>query len=125
MNLNQVTLPASDITVSTSFYLGLGLKLIVDSPDYVRFECPEGGSTLSLHRSPAAGTNSGVVVYFELRNLDASVDDLISRGYAFDQMPTDERWLWREARLRDPDNNVICLFYAGDNRKNPPWRIDT
>ena len=44
---------------------------------------------------------------------------------AFDRLPTDERWLWREARLKDPAGNVLCLFHAGENRKNPPWRIDS
>ena len=33
------------------------------------------------------------------------------------------RWLWREARLVDPSGNVICLYHAGENRLNPPWRV--
>jgi hydroxymethylpyrimidine/phosphomethylpyrimidine kinase len=32
-------------------------------------------------------------------------------------------WLWREARLRDPSGNEICLYHAGANRRFPPWRI--
>lgn len=28
-----------------------------------------------------------------------------------------------EAILKDPDGNQLILFHAGDNRKNPPWRI--
>ena len=27
------------------------------------------------------------------------------------------------AYLRDPAGNLICLFWAGENRKNPPWRV--
>jgi hypothetical protein len=23
----------------------------------------------------------------------------------------------------DPDGNKIILFFGGDNRKNPPWRV--
>jgi hydroxymethylpyrimidine/phosphomethylpyrimidine kinase len=34
-----------------------------------------------------------------------------------------QRWLWREAWLRDPAGNSICLYHAGDNRRFPPWRI--
>jgi hypothetical protein len=41
----------------------------------------------------------------------------------FDTPPADQRWLWREARLRDPDGHELCLFHAGDNRLNPPWRL--
>jgi hypothetical protein len=31
--------------------------------------------------------------------------------------------LWREAYLHDPDGNVVCLYHAGENRRNPPWRM--
>ena len=34
-----------------------------------------------------------------------------------------QEWLWREAYTSDPNGNRICLFYAGENRKNPPWRV--
>lgn len=63
------------------------------------------------------------MVYFEDDDLDATVERLIARGIAFDQFPRDERWLWREARLTDPAGNVLCLFHAGEMRKNPPWRV--
>jgi hydroxymethylpyrimidine/phosphomethylpyrimidine kinase len=35
----------------------------------------------------------------------------------------DQRWLWREAYLRDPAGNVLCIYHAGTNRRFPPWRI--
>jgi len=31
--------------------------------------------------------------------------------------------LWREAELFDPGGNRILLYFAGQNRINPPWRI--
>jgi hypothetical protein len=34
-----------------------------------------------------------------------------------------QKVLWREAHLRDPDGNMLCLFYAGKNRLDPPWRL--
>ena len=48
MNLNQVTLPVSDMAKATEFYLLLGFTQIVDAPHYARFECTEGSSTFSL-----------------------------------------------------------------------------
>jgi hydroxymethylpyrimidine/phosphomethylpyrimidine kinase len=27
------------------------------------------------------------------------------------------------AWLRDPAGNQLCLFRAGENRRNPPWRL--
>lgn len=124
MQLNQVTLPAVDVAKSIEFYSGLGLRLIVSAlPRYARFECPEGGSTFSLHQVSKRPESSDAVVYFECEDLDARVTCLQSSGYTFSQEPKDESWLWREARLSDPSGNVICLYWAGANRRNPPWRI--
>lgn len=123
MNLNQVTLPATDIERSVAFYRRMGFKQIVASPDYARFECPGGDSTFSLHRVVGTVRDTQVVVYFETPTMDAEVQRLLAAGIEFTQLPRDERWLWREARLNDPDGNVLCLFRAGEARKNPPWKL--
>ena len=122
MRLNQVTVTVADIDVAVAFYNTLGLQLIVKSPHYARFMCPEGDSTFSIHVGEVA-TNPSTVVYFENDALDILVERLKVAGLQFDTEPTTERWLWREARLRDPSNNPICLFQAGSNRLNPPWRL--
>ena len=122
MNLNQVTVPALDVAASVAFYRTLGLVQIVDAPHYARFECPEGDSTFSVHRTELAA-KPGLVIYFEVEDLDRRCRELAAAGIVFDQEPQDEPWLWREARLRDPSGNIICLYWAGENRKNPPWRI--
>lgn len=124
MNLNQVTLPATDVARSAAFYRSLGVLQIVENlPSYARFECPDGGATFSLHEAPSPAPGSGFVVYFECTELDATCAALAASGIRFDSMPADQRWLWREARLRDPDGNVICLYHAGENRRFPPWRL--
>jgi hydroxymethylpyrimidine/phosphomethylpyrimidine kinase len=122
ISLNQITLGARDYCASVAFYTALGLRQIVDSPDngYARFEA-DNGATLSIHADSSAATGS--VVYFESRRVDGWVGELIDQGFVFDQMPSDEDWLWREARLRDPHGNIICLYSAGENRRYPPWRI--
>ncbi|ANM29187.1 hypothetical protein ABI59_05630 [Acidobacteria bacterium Mor1] len=124
MNLNQVTLPSIDIEASKIFYREMGFTLIVDSPHYARFECPEGEATFSVHIVDEVPADTGVVIYFESDRLDARVEELEDIGFVFDQKPTEQRWLWREARLRDPSGNTICLFHAGENRRNPPWRVE-
>lgn len=124
MNLNQITLPASDIERSASFYRGMGFIQIVDSARYARFECPEGDATFSVHLVEPLPAETGVVVYFECSDLDDRVAQLQAKGFEFSKLPADERWLWREARLADPAGNTICLFRAGENRKNPPWRVE-
>ncbi|MBU2926034.1 VOC family protein [Colwellia sp. 4_MG-2023] len=123
MNLNQVTLPVNDMEVSTKFYRTLGFTQIVDTPHYARFECPEGGASFSLLLEKAKITNSAVI-YFEHEALDNWVNDLKVRGINFDQEPTDQSYLWREAILHDPSGNKIKLYWAGENRLNPPWRVE-
>lgn len=124
MNLNQVTLPVSDFDRSVAFYRDMGFTLIVHAPPrYARFECPDGDSTFSIHTVEHPVSTTGLVVYFECADLDARVERLIASGFEFTKLPADERWLWREARLSDPSGNVLCLYWAGDNRRNPPWRI--
>jgi hydroxymethylpyrimidine/phosphomethylpyrimidine kinase len=119
--LNQVTVPAHDLAASEKFYRLLGLRQIVRAhPRYARFET-EGGATLSI----AADTvHTAPVVYLECGDLDVTVDYLRNQGLAFDQKPTDETWGWREARLKDPAGNMICLYQAGEMRRFPPWRVD-
>ncbi|MCB0503059.1 MAG: VOC family protein [Bacteroidetes bacterium] len=126
MNLNQVTVPSKDLTKAVLFYQQLGLKLIVDAlPHYARFECPNGDATFSIHLVDELPVGEGVYVYFECDNLDDKVEQLKSKGVLFDQNPTDQKWLWREARLKDVDGNQLILFHAGINRKNPPWKLAT
>ncbi len=124
MNLNQVTVPALDVAQSVAFYEQLGLRLIVAAlPRYARFECTAGDATFSIHQVAALPAGEGVTVYFEHEGLDAWVAELQAKGIAFEELPTDKAWLWREARLKDPAGNQLILYYAGVNRKNPPWRI--
>ena len=123
MQLNQVTVAVSEVERSVRFYRALGLVPIVLSSHYARFVCPEGRSTFSIHRSDVP-VSSTTVVYFECDELDATVANLEAAGIVFDSPPADQQWLWREARLRDPDGNPICLFHAGRNRIDPPWKVD-
>jgi predicted enzyme related to lactoylglutathione lyase len=96
---------------------------IVAAPHYARFRSPQGDASLSIHRVQVLPQPSPAVIYLECDRLDEQVAQLQAAGLSFDQEPRDEPWLWREARLRDPAGNVICLYRAGENRLNPPWRV--
>jgi len=125
MNLNQITIPSIDVKKAVEFYKTMGLKLIVNSiPRYVRFECPDGDATFSIHHTETLPTGNGITIYFEDENLDSWVKSLQEKGIVFSELPNNKEWLWREAHLQDPDGNSIILYKAGTNRKTPPWRID-
>ncbi len=124
MNLNQITVPSLDVAKSIAFYKNLCLELIVSTgPHYARFVCPDGSSSFSVHLVDALPIGEGTWIYFECEDLDERVMHLQAQGLEFDELPTDKPWLWREARLKDPDRNQIILYYAGENRLNPPWRL--
>ena len=125
MDLNQVTVGAVDFGKSLEFYRMLGLKLIVLAEGrYARFELPSGAATFSIHHDVehVAGRNT---LYFEVDDVDQVHAALAAKGVVFDSEPTDERWNWREARFKDPSGNRLCLFHAGQDRRFPPWRINS
>jgi len=129
IRLNQITLGATHMAASVSFYQKLGLNIIVDSaPRYVRFEFPlppDGGepATLSLHSlAPDWQTsNSAPLIYFEVDDIIAFLRDADLSPIA---PPIDQRYLWREADIVDPAGNRIRLYTAGSNRRFPPWRVE-
>jgi catechol 2,3-dioxygenase-like lactoylglutathione lyase family enzyme len=124
MRLNQVTAAARDLDASIAFYQTLGLKLIVKSPHYARFELPAGEATFSLHICDGdIPRENAPQLYFEVDDVDAEIARLKDAGVAIERGPVDQTWLWREAWLRDPAGNAICIYHAGENRRHPPWRI--
>ena len=125
MRLNQVTVQSTNLVKSVRFYTLLGLIQIVASDHYARFVCPDGDTTFSVDAVKEMSAGDGPVIYFECDDLDARVEALTESGLVFRSGPTDQRWMWREARLDDPDGNEICLYHAGEYRLNPPWRIES
>ena len=122
--LNQVTVTGKDYELSVAFYTRLGLKQIVaNPPDYARFETA-GGATLSIQIDPDETISATTAIYLECDDLDDQVDRLARDGMPFEHGPRNQPWMWREARLRDPDGNIIFLYKAGEARRFPPWRID-
>jgi hydroxymethylpyrimidine/phosphomethylpyrimidine kinase len=121
--LNQVTVTGTNYDRSVEFYRKLGLKQIVaNPPDYARFETA-GGATFSVQIDPEEKIIATTAVYLECDDLDQRVEQLARSGLAFEHGPRNQPWMWREARLRDPDGNIIFLYKAGEARRFPPWRM--
>jgi catechol 2,3-dioxygenase-like lactoylglutathione lyase family enzyme len=131
MRLSHVTLQVTDMERSRAFYLALGFERIVDEPHYVRFlarmgEGP-GDETLSIeHREGPCRPAAQIGLEFpSARALDDYVAQLRSRGITVVEGPVDREWLWRDARVVDPDGHELMLFHAGRNKLDPPWRVRT
>jgi catechol 2,3-dioxygenase-like lactoylglutathione lyase family enzyme len=123
MRLTQITLSCPDLDEGWRFYCALGFTPIVDSrPHYARFVFPDGEATLSLDHDET-GAHGGVEIGIECEDLDAVHGRLTAQGFGFEHPPVDQRWLWREARLKDPGGHVLLLFQPGQNRLDPPWKL--
>tara|TARA_R110002072_G_scaffold1598_3_gene13565 strand:+ start:22608 stop:23015 length:408 start_codon:yes stop_codon:yes gene_type:complete len=125
MNLNQITLPCTNVQQSVDFYKRMGFNLIVLSDHYARFESSLGEATFSLHLAPQAMASQSVVIYFEVESVPDAVLELKNLGFEILQETRDQPWLWTEAYIQDPGGNRVCVYHAGENRKNPPWRINS
>ena len=117
--MNHIIISVSDLQRSIDFYKMLGLHLTVRADLYCRFIVPGNNATFSLHLGHDIQPES-TVIYVENEKLEEVVQLLKDRGIIFEQEPKGDPWLWREAYLRDPDGHRICLYYAGENRSNPP-----
>jgi hydroxymethylpyrimidine/phosphomethylpyrimidine kinase len=121
--LNQVTVTGTNYERSVEFYTKLGLRQIVaNPPDYARFETA-GGATFSVQIDPDEKILATTAVYFECDDLDERVEQLARNGIPFEHGPRNQPWMWREARLRDPDGTIIFFYHAGEARRFPPWRM--
>ena len=47
----------------------------------------------------------------------------LGKGMHSEMEPISEKWLWREARLKDTDGNQLIRFHGGKNKPNPAWKI--
>ena len=127
MNLNQVTVPSTDVRRSIDFYRSLGLVLIVENlPSYARFECPEGDATFSVHQINQPPGSPGAVVYFECEDLDATVARLKEGGLRFESQfkispGSGEKHSWMTRLPRDL-RRLIELGEPGSERKCFEWK---
>jgi catechol 2,3-dioxygenase-like lactoylglutathione lyase family enzyme len=127
MRFNHVILVVSDLERSKAFYKTLGLIQIVDTPPrYARFRLPDGDATISIEvDADVSGAPGAAQIFFECPDIDERAADLKAKGVAFYQEPMDMFYLWREARLRDPDGHDIRLYKENEPgvRLDPPWKI--
>ncbi len=125
MRLNHVTLIVTEFERSVAFYKSLGLVPVVhEPPRYARFRCPDSDETLSIEVTGEPSAAARAQLFFECPDLDGTVAQLKARGLHFTQDPTDMPYLWREARVQDPDGHDIRFYFAEDNRLNPPWKVE-
>jgi lactoylglutathione lyase len=117
---DYVILIVEDLNRALEFYTGvLGLKLGHRSGDYAQLDT--GVTRLALYtRSAMAKTLGmslerpsanapGFEIGFKVDDVDAVVNELVTRGASLAVPPTDRFWGQRTAYVRDPDGHLIEL----------------
>ena len=105
----SVTLYISDLQKSTQFYQEtLGLNKKYEYPSYVGFECG-GVETGLIPREKLEIGKDGPSIQFLVEDVDKTCKALKDKGVRFTVEPHDEPWGGRQARLQDPDGNILEL----------------
>jgi predicted enzyme related to lactoylglutathione lyase len=77
-------LPASDVSRARKFYEEIvGLKPKVEFSGGVIYEC--GGADVFLYPTPNAGTSKASQAFWQVKNVEAEVKELKSRGVKFEE----------------------------------------
>jgi catechol 2,3-dioxygenase-like lactoylglutathione lyase family enzyme len=116
----QTSIAVSDLTRAAEFYEGrLGLSVVEETPESRVYACG-GDTSLHVYVSPtqARGATATLATFY-VGNLGRVVDELASRGVAFERyddpgLTTDEKGIHdmgggRVAWFKDPDGNTFAI----------------
>jgi catechol 2,3-dioxygenase-like lactoylglutathione lyase family enzyme len=80
----QAMIPATDLARARAFYADtLGLKVVSENPEGVEFET--GGVRFGIYPTRANAGSGATVAGWMVKDLEAEMDDLRSRGITFDE----------------------------------------
>lgn len=110
MWLRCINIPTNDVARMRDFYttaLKAGYDESHGGPD--RCEILTQGVTLVICRiqAPVQINPESCGLEFEVEDVDAEYERLLSAGVAFDSPPVTYPWGWRAIGFKDPDGNHI------------------
>ena len=111
----------TNLTVARRFYAEtLGLH-VVEEGAALWLHLP-GGGRVFMYPKPDHQPATFTILNFQVDDIDAAVDELVSRGVTFEHyasIPADEKGIVREgpgpniAWFKDPDGNILSVLQAG------------
>ena len=113
------SIAVSDMSRATGFYEGkLGLSGGQEQPDGGRtYDCA-GGSKVHVYPSQNAGGGGATLAWWEVDDLEGTVDELTANGVTFEQygepFNTDAKGIAHlgdlaAAWFKDPDGNILAI----------------
>lgn len=115
------TIAVRDLIAAEAFYgTTLGLMLVDESASGVMYESAEG--RLFIYESSTAGSGQATCAAWAVENVEATVDDLRSRGVTFEHYESIPGAMQRgdvyvmgqekAAWFKDPDGNILSVCNA-------------
>ena len=109
--LGHVALRVQDMERAKAFYLGLGLLLTWDAPDWAYLEWPGGGSGIALLSPEYKAAGPHFALHFRDRaEVDAEHAQLAASGHSCSPVH-DHRDGTASFYLQDPDGNWLEMLY--------------
>jgi len=112
--IGQIAINAKDIGRAVRFYRDtLGMRFLFEFPNLAFFDC--GGVRLMLGSSESAEfDHPGSVIYYKVKDINASFDTLQKRGVEFIDRPhliakMEDHDLWL-VTFRDTEGNTLALM---------------
>ncbi|HEY6057566.1 MAG TPA: VOC family protein [Candidatus Limnocylindrales bacterium] len=117
------TIAVRDKSNAIAFFGGvLGLRLVDEDQPGATFECG-AGTYFEIYPSAFAGTARSTVAGFQVSDLEATMEELRSRGIVFEEYESPKtidgiaqlgpnRGAW----FKDPDGNIFALVEPGTLR---------
>lgn len=112
--IGQIAVPVKDLERAISFYKeDLGLPLLFSVNGLAFFDCDGIRLLLSLPEKEEFAMNSSIL-YFQVENLDATYQDLLSKGVTFNDAPhlvatVGDTEIWM-AFFNDTEGNTHALM---------------
>ena len=111
--IGQIALTVDDIARARDFYQNtLGMKFLFDAGNLAFFQC--GDIRLMLSASDKTGPRGGTILYFRVRDIQATFSTLKQRGVRFidephliAKMPDHDLWM---VFLNDNESNTIGIM---------------
>lgn len=115
--IGQIAVPVKELNRAITFYKeSLGLPLLFSMDGLAFFDCNGIRLLLSLPEKEEFATNSSIL-YFQVENLEASYQDLLTKGVTFHDAPhlvakvgDIETWM---AFFKDSEGNTHALMSEG------------
>ncbi len=110
MRFSLVTLFVGEPSEVSAWYTRhLGLVVLEETDRWVRLGDDTGNACLAFHRGEPVQPPEHVQVHFEVDDVDAEYQRLVSEGVGADTPPADKPWGWRVVAVRDPAGHVVEL----------------